>query len=519
MKLKKSYEYVIVGSGFGGAFAAYNLARAGKEVLVVERGKWVERDDSCWDEVRLHLEDPLYRGRTPIIVDQKRGKTDVYWPDDTVGGMSTFYGAAAFRMREEDFHGAPVGDGADRNAESAWPVGYNELEPYYEEAERLQMVAGVMGEDITEPRRSSEFPRRSPDISAPSRRIWDAAMALGLHPARIPLAIDFTGESGHERCIQCHTCDHYLCKICAKSDLSVVVLPEAVKKGAVVADNTRAVRINLAKGRVASVTLADQSSGERHEIRVKRLILAAGALATPHLMLASGIEQEVPRGDLIGRNLMRHANGVVSALLPKKANPDMVFHKFVSIPDFYHGDASDSKGPVGPWGIIQEIHSPERGVLRANTPFGLKSIASFANDYLLNLLCIAEDVPQYSNRVYLDLSEKDMFGMPALMVRHRYAERDLAARAALYRKARKILMKAGALPVYTFPIETFSHAFGTCAFGSSEKSSVLDPDCRVWGIKNLYVTDASVMPSGGSVNPSLTVAANALRVSAALARQ
>ena len=93
MKIKKSCEYLIVGSGFGGAFAAYNLARAGKDVLVVERGIWGVRDDSCWDEVRLHLVDPLYRGHTPILVNQKEGKLDEYWPDDTVGGMSTFYGA------------------------------------------------------------------------------------------------------------------------------------------------------------------------------------------------------------------------------------------------------------------------------------------------------------------------------------------------------------------------------------------------------------------------------------------
>jgi choline dehydrogenase-like flavoprotein len=85
--------------------------------------------------------------------------------------------------------------------------------------------------------------------------------------------------------------------------------------------------------------------------------------------------------------------------------------------------------------------------------------------------------------------------------------------------AKKILCAAGALPVYCFHINTFSHAIGTCRFGDNASTSVLDPECRVWGIKNLFVLDGSFMPSGGSVNPSLTIAANSLRVAKILAAQ
>jgi choline dehydrogenase-like flavoprotein len=154
MKIKKSYEYVIVGSGFGGAFAAYNLAKAGRDVLVVERGVWVSRDDSCWDEVKLHLKDPMYRGKTPVLIDQKGKKIEEYWPDDTVGGMSTFYGAAAFRMRADDFNGAPKAGSAERDETTRWPISYSDLEPYYYEAEKLQHVAGIAGR--TSPKRSAK---------------------------------------------------------------------------------------------------------------------------------------------------------------------------------------------------------------------------------------------------------------------------------------------------------------------------------------------------------------------------
>lgn len=517
MKIKKSCEYLIIGSGFGGAFASYNLARAGKDVMVVERGIWGIRDDSCWDETRLHLVDPLYRGHTPVLINQKEGKLDEYWPDDTVGGMSTFYGAAAFRMREDDFNGAPAPGSAERDGATAWPVSYSEMAPYYDRAEALQFVAGTRGEDITEPRRTNDFPQGAPPYSAPSKRIFDASQKLGLHPFHIPMAINFSGDCGKEKCILCHTCDHYLCKIEAKNDLSVVVLPDAIAAGAAVVPDTRAVRINVSKGRAVSAELVDQSTGERHTVKAKHIILACGALATPHLLLASGIDREVPAGDLIGRYLMRHANGVVSGISYKRTNPENKFHKQVSIPDFYRGDPEKKKGPGGGWGMIQEIHTPGKGVMKANVPPGLKNIAAFASEFLLNLLCIAEDMPQHANRAYIDITSRDKFGMPALRVYHRYCERDLAARAALYSAAKRILMKAGALPVYCFPIDTFSHAIGTCRFGTGRDTSVLDPECRVRGIKNLYVTDASFMPSGGSVNPSLTIAANALRVSAMLA--
>ncbi len=356
-------------------------------------------------------------------------------------------------------------------------------------------------------------------LPPPSKRIYDAAVKMGLHPFHIPLAINFRGDCGKEKCILCHTCDHYLCKIEAKNDLSVVVLPDAMAAGADILPDTRVVKINLSTSRAVSAEMINQSTGERQTVKAKNIILACGALATPHLMLASGIDREIPGGDLIGRYLMRHSNGVVSAVLPVRANPEKRFHKQVSIPDYYFGDPAKKKGPAGGWGMIQEIHTPGKGVMKANVPFGLKNAAAFASDFLLNLLCIAEDIPQHSNRVYADITSLDKFGMPALRVYHRYCERDIAARNALYSVAKRILLKAGALPVYCFPINTFSHAIGTCRFGTDENASVLDPECRVRGLKNLYVTDASFMPSGGSVNPSLTIAANALRVSSMLARK
>ncbi len=520
MGLKNSYEYIIIGSGFGGAFAAHSLAKAGKEVLIVERGKWVKRDDSCWDEVRLHLKDPLYRGKTSFLVDQKKGKIEEDWSDDTVGGMSTLYGAVSFRMREDDFLGAPIPDSKEKDKNSAWPFGYKELSPFYNEAEYLLGIAGIMGEDITEPPMEDDYLHAPHDkLSSPSRKLWDAAKKLGYNPFNLPMAINFSGKHGKEKCILCSTCDHYLCKIEAKNDISVTVLPEAIKYGATLIPNARAIKINIAGNTAKSVDLINQDNGEKTTIAAKNIIVSGGALASPHLLLASGIDRACSNGDLIGRYLMRHANGVVAGVFPTKSNPENMLQKQIGIPDFYYGAHEKTGSPIGAWGMIQDVSSVGRGVIKDNAPFGLKNVAAIVSDYLINLMCMAEDIPRYNNRVFIDQNKKDIFGMPALMVYHRYHRRDIQARKALYGKAKKILRKAGALFFYCMPFETFSHAMGTCKMGVNKTDSSVDPECRVWGMDNLYVLDASIIPSGGSVNPSLTIAANSLRVSKMLAEK
>lgn len=520
-KIKKSYEYIVIGSGFGGSPIAYKLAKAGKEVLVVERGQWVKRDDTCWDENILHLNShPLYRGHTPFNVDQKKGKIQVEWPDDTVGGMSTLYGCAAFRMRAEDFLGSPMIDSAERNPDFKWPISYKDLEPYYEEMEKLQGVAGIAGEDISETPRKKDFPQTPPDVlSPPSARVWKAAKKMGLHPFHLPLAINFSGKNGKGKCILCPTCDHYMCKLEAKNDMSVTILPEAIEAGATLLADTRAIKINMKGNSVSSVDLVNQTSGERFTINCKYLIVSAGPMATPHLLLASGIDKIATGGNFIGHNLMRHINGVVSATFPFPTNRINMFQKQIGISDYYYGDPDHNlkNGPLGPWGLLQDISSIGKGVIKANSPFGLKNIAATASSFLINMLCIAEDMPVYDNRIFLG-SNKDKFGSPTLQIYHRYTKRDIEVRKALYRKSQKILFKAGGVFFYKMPIETFSHALGTTRMGFSPENSVVDKNCLVWGTKNLYLSDAGVMPTGGSVNPSLTIGANALRVGSVLVK-
>lgn len=513
-KIRKSYDYVIVGSGFGGSMAARNLIEKGKTVLLIDRGVWPLRDDSCWDENALHLEGHLYRSKTPFLVDQKKGKVEEMWPDDTVGGMSTLYGAVSFRMRKEDFAGAPLPNSSQRDESTAWPYGYKELKPYYKSAEKILGIAGIKGKDITEPPIAGKYLHEpSTVLSRPSEKIWNAAEKMGLHPFFLPMAINYSGKHGKEKCILCSTCDHYLCKIEAKNDLTVMVLPQLVEKGLHILPGTRVLNINFTRKRATSLDFIDQSTGEKSQVRAKKIIIAGGALSSPHLLLTSRVDQLTGNKN-IGHYLMRHVNGVVAGVFTRKANPENILQKQIGIPDFYHGGPEGSEAsPPGPWGMIQDVSSIGKGVIKANAPLGLKNIAALASDFLINLLCIGEDTPSYENRVFIDEKSKDSAGMSYLRVYHRYNERDLAARDALYREARKILKKAGAFFFYNMPIETFSHGLGTCRMGRSIENSVVDGNCKVWGTDNLYVMDGSVMPAGGSVNPSLTIAALALKAS------
>jgi choline dehydrogenase-like flavoprotein len=324
------------------------------------------------------------------------------------------------------------------------------------------------------------------------------------------MAINFSGMYGDSKCILCSTCDHYLCKIKAKNDLAVVILPAVVDQGAHILSETRVLKINCAKNKATSVDLVDQKSGKKFSVKCDNIILSGGALYSPYLLLASGIDK-VTGNDSIGRYLMRHANGVVAGIFPSKSNPEKVLQKQIGIPDYYYGDPNGKEKPEGPWGMIQDVSSIGKGVIKANAPFGLKNMAAIVSDYLINLLCIAEDTPQYENRVYADFFQQDKYGSPVLKVYHRYSQRDIDARMALYAKAKMILRKAGAMFFYTMPIETFSHGLGTCRMGKDSSNSVVDANCKVHGMDNLYVIDGSVMPSGGSVNPSLTIAALSIK--------
>lgn len=421
-------------------------------------------------------------------------------------------GGVSIRLRESDFEGNEVLDSFGNQSITPWPINYQTLSSYYDEAESILGVAGSKGEDFTEPERK-EYPQKTfQKLSPPSQRVWEASEDLGLHPFRLPMAINLDGKHGKGRCELCNTCDYFVCKVEAKNDLSVVVIPQIFKNGVVLLKNHCVVKICVKDKAVQGIELIKQDTGEKFYIKTKRVILAGGAISTPQLLFVSGLDSISPSGRLIGRNLMRHINGVIAGAFFYRTNRPNVLQKMVGIPDFYYGDPHKQSPLKGSWGLLQEIGPFAKGLIKKRAPWGFKNFGAFFRNRLTNILCIAADVPQYHNRVFVEPHTVDRFGVPVAKIFHRYHQRDFDVLKVLCKKARRILREVGAFYRHFVSIETFSHAFGTCRMGNDPAFSVTDSTGQVWGIKNLVITDASVLPYTGSVNPSLTIAANALRI-------
>ena len=482
------YDAVVVGSGFGGSLVARALVQAGCKTALLERGQWARRDDVDWDQSEILLKQ-RYRGASPLLVKQygSREFQRVY-PNEVVGGNSVFYGGASLRLRPTDF---------DR-----WPFAYGDLAPYYQRAEHILGVHGEAGTDPHEPPRKGAYPYGAVELSAPARRIYEAGAALGLRPFKIPLAINFSDET-RPLCLRCITCDGFPCKVEAKNDMASTVLAEAQAAGLQIIVGAVARRLSYKNGRVEGIEYVDAATGQVHSLTAGRVILSAGALASPALMQRSGFDHP-----LIGRFLMRHCNAVVNNIFPFRTNPEQVFHKQICFSDFYEDLRAELGTAVG---VVQDIYSPAPPIIRHHTPWGLKAMSGLLAGNMQNLLCIAEDEPQEDNRVTL-AGEVDAFGMELVQVEHNYSADDCRRRDYLLAEAGKVLRKAGGLFRYHHLIDSFSHAVGTLRAADTPEEGVLDEHCRYWGADNLYVADGSFMPSSGGVNPSLTIAANALRV-------
>jgi choline dehydrogenase-like flavoprotein len=510
----RSWDAVVIGSGFGGAMVAHRLVAAGARVLMIERGDWVARGEAAWlPESSLELT-PHYSKDSPYRC-EIGGYTPVIGGYSCVGGPSVFYGCVSFRFREQDFEGDP---GVVEGSGAAWPFRYPDIEPFYSEAERLLGVAGDDAGDPTAPPRSAPFPQAPSPLAPISSRIAGAAEGLGLHPFRLPLAINHGELEGRGRCIGCRTCDTFACAIEAKNDVATTMIRPLLARGMTLWTNTVVTRLELDGRRIAAVHIHRKDTGEDATVRGDRVVVAAGALGTPHLLLASKLDEVSPARSAVGRYLMRHDNAMVFGFYPSKPDKEHVFHKQVALNDWYFGDpgARDVAG-MTKLGGVQQVMTPPRELVKAHLPRGTKTVVSAFTEQLTGLLCIAEDQPRIDNGVTVDWDQRDRFGLPQLVIRSGYSDRDRRAVKALVRRAKRVLRRSGAWFFHTHAIKTFSHAAGSVRMGVDAATSPLDEHCRYRGVDNLWVTDGSALPMSAGVNPSLTIAANALRVAGSIA--
>lgn len=502
------YDAVIIGSGFGGGLAAHRLVRAGWRVVMLERGGPVRRGPENWGPHGAVYLTPHYSADAGFFV---QGRRTTFQPGiECVGGQSIFYGGVSLRMRERDFSPG-VHPGAP------WPFEYADLEPWYGEAEAILGVAGHSGSaagDSTAPPRSRQLPGTLPELSPAARLIENAARTLGLRPFRLPLAFNFENGGARRACERCLTCDAFACAVGAKNDIATAVLPALIRAGLQLETGTRATRLRHRNGQVHEVEAVDTGTGRRRRFRTRYVILAAGAIASPALVLASGLASG-PGAAAVGRYLNRHCSAIVYGLFPRSPNPEGVFHKQIGIHDLDDSHPELAEGPVG---CIQQVHSPPLGLALEHVPRFLRGPVPWLVERTTGLLVLGVDAARFENGVRLHPRHRDQFGIPRPLVVSRYTRRDRAARRALIRTARRVLRTAGARLWYTHPINTFSHAVGTLRMGIDPATSPTDEWARLRGTENVVVADASALPTTGDVNPSLTIAAAALRAADALLR-
>lgn len=502
------YDAIVIGSGFGGSMAAQRLVEAGWRVLLLERGEWVRRGPENWNpsatlELTPHYSlESAYRS---ISGGYGRDVGSVF----CVGGPSVYYGGVAFRFREEDF--TPDEEIVGPSG-AEWPFCYGDLEPYYTRAEQLLGVAGDDSLDLTRPRRSAPFPQSPAPLARVSEVFRDAARSLGLNPIPLPLAINYTSENGRKACEACRMCDTYACAIEAKNDLAVALIRPLEALGLEVRSNVVVTGLVWSGSRITEVRAYDKTAGRAVSFQGRHVVLAAGTLASPHLLLASDLPRVNPAGHAVGRYLTRHCCAMVFGFCNFRPDPGKVFHKQLAVLDYYFGDSRTRRFRKRRLGSIQQISTPPAALMKAHmSSFWERVPLGGFVEHLTSALVIAEDEPRADNAVTIDPGDIDRFGLPRLCITHTYTPRDNERRRMLVRRTKRILRRIGAWSFYTHNIKTFSHSLGTVRMGVSPSTSPLDEFCRFRGIENLLVVDGSALPTAGAVNPSLTIAAVALR--------
>lgn len=462
------------------------LAPTGRRVLVLERGERLRPSAHDRSDQSIFAEGHYRPDETWLDGQGKAFNPGNYY---CVGGNSKFFGAVFLRYRKEDFSPIQHMDGTT----PGWPLSYDTLEPYYGQAEQLYQVRGQIGEDPTEPAHSSDYPF-PPVTDEPDIATFRAHMEkVGLTPSSLPLGVDIDKWlSGGKT-----PWDAFPNTTGGKLDAEHAALAQALASENVTLRTGAEVTRLIVKG--DQVTGVELASGEI--LTAPTVILAAGAVQSAAMLLRSATE-EAPTGlanssDQLGRNFMNHNCSAVLALHPFRMNR-AIYQKTLMINDFYL-----SGGPGGaPLGNVQLLGKISGTILGASSPLP-GPMARWIAARSVDLYAMSEDLPNPESRVTLAGDQ----------IKLDWKRSNWDAHEALVAKLKSKLRKAGYPIVMSraFDRRTPSHQCGTARMGDDPSQSVVDNYCRSHDIKNLFITDASVLPTSAAVNPALTIAALTLR--------
>jgi choline dehydrogenase-like flavoprotein len=551
------FDVIIIGSGAGGSMAARTLTVAGgKKVLVLESGPnyFVGLDNPAAnmpvplfsnDEVKLSVrelidQDPFLEPRTV----RASADVDAVFDEDVntlprnVGGAAVHADMKYPRFNAVDFHLAselqahPVNDTTGTNF-ADWPVTYDELEPFYTEAERLTGVQGQQGTDPFASRRSADYLMPPGLPMYVGQVLGDGARAQDppLHPFPYPTAVNSRPYRGRPPCIDCGFCSGYGCPNNAKSSPAVTTLREALLSGnCQLRFNCQVLRLLHAGGRhVTGVEYID-GDGKRQQATADQFILAASAIESARLCLLSDLGGPGlgNSSDLVGRNLMFHLQTIATGIFKQRFHGERGRSVTHGIADFRGvlpgGEAIDPDKKLG--GIIEfgtdsEAISAAKNNVTALQFAGLTSAKVTLKQLLINsplrahnaaMTMQAEDAPQRTNRVDLDPRLRDVFGSPVPRITYSSSRFELDARTFYMPKMVDILKAAGGQFGFIDPQPSQSrHIMGTLRMGDVPASSVCDAFGKFHDVDNLYCMDGGVFVTSSGYNPTLTIITLALR--------
>ena len=506
-----NYDVIVIGSGAGGGTLVRHLAPSGKRILLLERGDWLRREPQNWLA-------------QDVFVDGRYTSPDSWYYDNGepfqpqvhyyVGGATKLYGAALYRLRAEDFGELHHHDGIS----PAWPIPYEDMEPYYTKAEQLYQVHGARGEDPTEPPSSGPYPFPAVSHEPRIQQLSDDLAKEGLHPFHAPCGILLDeGNMPYSKCVRCQNCDGFPCLVHAKSDAEVIsVRPALEHPNVTLLTGAEAVRLETNPAGTAVTGVVVNVNGGPQTFQGDIVVISCGAANSAKLLLASSTESH-PHGlangsDQVGRNYMFHNSQAVLAL-SKEENPT-VFQKTLGVNDFYLSGGDDFQFPLGNLQMVGKsqapmFHGEKPGETRFAPNWSLEQVALHAVDFWLS----TEDLPQPENRITLAPDGNVMIS---------YTPSNEEPKQRLFAKLKDMLANLGMhhdhlLPHHAYlkneiPVAGVAHQAGTCRFGTDPAASVLNTNCKAHELDNLYIVDTSFFPSIGAVNPALTAMANAIRV-------
>ena len=499
------YDVIIIGTGAGGGTLAHRLAPSGKRILLVERGGYLPREQENWDSKEVFGKERYLSGEVWYDKDGQPFKPHQQY---FVGGNTKFYGAILFRLRERDFDEVQHYGGIS----PAWPLSYDELEPYYAQAEKLYLVHGEQGEDPTDPPRSGPFPYPAVSHEPRIQQLHDDFEATGHHPFHLPVGVDLNEtdpEAG--RCVRCDRFDGFPCLTDGKADAHVrCVRPALGHENVTLVRHAKVERLETdAKGQTVTEVVVDRN-GAREVYSGDVVVVSCGAVNSAALLLRSASDRH-PDGlanssGVVGRNYMAHINSGVIAI-SQTPNPTK-FQKTLGVNDYYWG-AEDSELPLG---HIQMLGKSDRNILRAGAPwFAPGQVLDYMSKHAIDFWLTTEDLPHPDNRVTLDRQGN---------IHLAKTYHNLEPHKRLVGKLKGLLGSLGCnrgIPSATvldqrIPLAGVAHQCGTVRFGDDPADSALDVNCKAHELDNLYVVDTSFFPSSTAVNPALTAMANALRV-------